>query len=56
MLPKGKPAYKLQDIIPIQYEYLFPPLTEESKKEQLNKNLMNFVKSAPNAPSHLFKE
>lgn len=56
VLPKGKPPFKLQDIIPTQYEYLYPPLTEESKKEAVNKSLMSFVKSAPNAPSHLFKE
>lgn len=56
VLPKGKPPFKLQDIIPSQYDYLYPPLTEKSKKEALNKSLMSFVKSAPNAPSHLFKE
>jgi len=56
VLPKGKQPFKLKDIIPTQYEYLYPPLTEESKREAANKNLMNFVKSAPNAPSHLFKD
>ena len=34
MLPKGKPAYKLQDIIPRAFEYLYPPLSEQDKKKQ----------------------
>ena len=55
MLPKGKQPYKLQDIIPLQYEYLYPPLTEQDKKDKINKALLNFVKSAPNAPKKLFE-
>lgn len=56
VLPKGKTPFKLQDIIPTIHEYLYPPLTEESKREAVNKSLLGFVQSAPNAPSHLFKE
>jgi hypothetical protein len=56
LLPKGKQPYKLQDIIPNQYEYLYPPLTEQDKKELANKALLNFVKTKPNAPKELFKD
>ncbi len=56
LLPKGKQPYKLQDIIPIQYEYLYPPLTEQDKRDLANKSLLNFVKSKPNAPKTLFGE
>lgn len=54
MLPKGKQPFKLKDIIPNQYEYLYPPLSEQDKKEQANKALLNFVKSKPKAPQSLF--
>lgn len=43
VLPKGKQPFKLQDIIPQQYEYLYPPLTEESKQEAISKSLMAFA-------------
>jgi hypothetical protein len=56
MLPKGKQPFKLQDIIPMQYEYLYPPLTEQDKKDKANKDLLSFVKSKPKAPKRLFKE
>ena len=56
VLPKGKQPFKLKDIIPTQYEYLYPPPTEESKKDAANQNLIKFVKSAPNAPNQLFKD
>lgn len=56
MLPKGKQPYKLRDIIPNQYDYLYPPLTEQDKKEQANKALLNFVKTKPNAPQTLFED
>lgn len=53
LLPKNSPPYKLQDIIPNQYEYLYPPLSEEAKKEQVSKNLIAFAMMSPNAPSQL---
>ena len=49
LLPKGKQPYKLQDIIPTQYEYLYPPLTEQDKKDKANKDLINFMRSKPKA-------
>ncbi|CAB4121439.1 hypothetical protein UFOVP11_22 [uncultured Caudovirales phage] len=56
VLPKGATAFKLQDIIPTQYEYLYPPLSEEAKREAINQSLMAFAQMHPNAPSHIFKE
>lgn len=49
VLPKGAQAFKLQDIIPTQYEYLYPPLTEEAKKEAISKSLMTFAQANFNA-------
>jgi hypothetical protein len=47
VLPTGKPAFKLEDIIPQAYEYLYPPLTDEQKKEKVNKNLLAFAMMNP---------
>jgi hypothetical protein len=53
LLPKGSSPYKLQDIIPNQYDYLYPPITEEAKREQVSKNLLSFAMMHPGAPSQL---
>jgi hypothetical protein len=53
LLPKGGSPYKLQDIIPNQYDYLYPPLTEEAKREQVSKNLLSFAMMHPGAPDVL---
>ena len=55
VLPKGKQPYKIKDIIPVQYDYLYPPQTEQDKKNEVNKALLNFVKTKPNAPKKLFE-
>jgi len=56
MLPKGKQGYKLKDIIPNAYDYLYPPLTEEDKKQQASQNLLAFAMMSPNAPAKLFEK
>lgn len=56
MLPKTATPYKLQNIIPQAYDYLYPPLTEQEKKAQAEKNLLAFAMMSPDAPSILFKE
>jgi hypothetical protein len=56
LLPKGKQPYKLQHIIPTQYEYLYPPLTEQEKKEKASESLLNFITTKPDAPKELFKD
>jgi len=48
VLPSGKPPFKLENIIPQVYEYLYPPLTDEQKKEQVNKSLLAFAMMNPN--------
>ena len=53
LLPKGSSPYRLQDIIPNQYEYLYPPLSEEAKREQISKNLIAFATMHPGAPDVL---
>lgn len=56
MLPKTAKPYTLQDIIPNAYEYLYPPLTEQEKKERVSKSLIAFAMMSPDAPQVLFKE
>ena len=55
-LPKGSPPYKLRDIIPQVYEYLYPPSTEQDKRKQVNESLLAFAMMNPNAPKELFGE
>jgi hypothetical protein len=56
LLPKGKQPYKLQHIIPTQYEYLYPPLTEQEKKVKASESLLNFITTKPDAPKQLFED
>lgn len=53
LLPKGASPYKLFDIIPNQYDYLYPPLSEAEQKNQVSKNLIAFAMASPGAPSIL---
>jgi len=55
MLSKGQTAYKLQDIIPRAYDYLYPPLSDEDKKELASQRLLAFAMMSPNAPTHFFE-
>jgi len=55
-LPKGSSPYKLRDIIPQVYDYLYPPLTEQDKRKQVNESLLAFAMMNPNAPKELFGE
>jgi len=55
MLPKGKTGYKLRDIIPNTYDYIYPPLSEQDKKQQVNRSLLAFALMSPGAPSVLTK-
>lgn len=56
MRAENQRAYTLQDMIPRVHEYLYPPLPEDVKADKVNKNLMQFMQMAPNAPTNLFKE
>ena len=55
MLPKTAVPYKLSDIIPQAYDYLYPPLSEQDKKKQVNSSLLAFAASQKGAPSILTK-
>jgi hypothetical protein len=47
--------YKLQDIIPKAYDYIYPPLSAEEKANQASEALKKFMSIAPNAPPSLFE-
>lgn len=49
-LRKEATSFKMSDILPLTHEYISPPLTDEEKKEQLNRNLLTFLQQSPNAP------
>jgi len=53
MLPKGKALYKQKDIIPNAYVFIYPPLSEQDKREQVNQSLLAFALMSPGAPSIL---
>ena len=55
MLSKSATPYKLSDIIPQAYDYLYPPLSEQDKKKQVSANLIAFAMQSPGAPSVLLK-
>lgn len=48
-------AFKLKDIIPKSYDYIYPPLSAEEKAKQVSESLKQFMKIAPNAPQSLFE-
>jgi hypothetical protein len=54
MLLKGKPPYKLQDIIPRTFDYLYPPLSEQDKKKQVSDQLLVFAMMSPGFSPQLF--
>jgi hypothetical protein len=56
MLSPGKRSYKLQDIIPTIYDYIYPPLTEQDKKKQISDQLLAFAMMHPGAPKQLTGE
>ena len=53
MRSANAPPYKLQDIIPTVYDYLYPPLSEEEKKDAVNKQLIAFAIMHQGAPKEL---
>lgn len=52
-LPKGKSPYNLRDIIPHAFDYLYPPPTEQEKKERANAALLTFMMTRQGAPKVL---
>jgi hypothetical protein len=46
-------TYGLEDIIGTAYDYIYPPLTEEQKQNQVNEKLKAFMQSRPGAEAYL---
>lgn len=49
------PPYKLVNILGSAYDYLYPPLTEEQKKQQANEQLLVFMSQAPGFSNDKFE-
>ena len=45
--PANASPYKLANIMGLAYDYLFPPLPEEYKKQAVNDSLLAFMVQAP---------
>ena len=44
---KNQDAYKLKDIIGSAYDYIYAPLTEEQKRNDVNNKLLAFISMMP---------
>jgi hypothetical protein len=44
---KHQDAYKLKDIIGLAYDYIYAPLTEEQKQNDVNNKLLAFISMMP---------
>lgn len=52
---QGAPPYRLESIVGNSYDYLYPPLTAEEKKRQVNNSLLAFMTQAPGFDKDRFK-
>jgi len=48
------PAYKLKDIIPTIYDYIYPPVSDDNKRQDVNNKLIAFALLNPGAPKQFF--
>ena len=46
---KNQSAYRLQNIIGLAYDYIYPPKTEQQKKDEANSGLLAFISMMPGA-------
>ena len=53
MRPQNTPAYTLQNVMGIVYDYIYKPLDDEEKKELANQNLLAFMSMAPGSKGKL---
>jgi hypothetical protein len=51
----NSPAYKLANILGNAYDYIYPPLTEQDKKQAANDSLLTFMTQAPGFQQDRFK-
>lgn len=52
-LKQGAKTYSIKDILPSTVDYIFPPLSAEQQREQVNRNLIAFLAQSPGADKHL---
>lgn len=43
-IKQGSTPYRMEQIIPMSHDYIVPPLTDEEKAEQLQRNLLSYMK------------
>jgi hypothetical protein len=48
-IQKTARPFRMEDILPSTHDYIVPPLTEEQKRDQVNRNLLAFIASRPGA-------
>jgi hypothetical protein len=53
MRSSGSKSYALQDVIPAAYDYMYPPITEQEKKELASQQLLTYILMSPNVPKAL---
>ena len=49
-------AYALKDILGISYDYIYAPLSDEEKKNEVNEKLLTFMSTMPEAQAKLMKK
>ena len=54
MRPANSPVYKLANILGNAYDYIYPPLSEEQQKAEVNDRLMAFMSRAQGFDKTLF--
>lgn len=53
--PSGANPYELKTILGSSYDYIYPPETEQEKKERVNQKLLAFMSQAPGFNKDLFE-
>ncbi len=49
----NSPAYSLQSILGVAYDYIYRPLSDSEKQEQVNQKLLAFMAVSPGANGRL---
>ena len=55
MRKENSRPYKLANILGSAYDYIYPPLSEQDKKAQVNNSLLVFMTQAPDFKQDRFK-
>lgn len=51
-IQKTARPFTMKDILPTVHDYIVPPLTPEQQKEQVNSQLLAFLKSRPGSEAY----